>query len=354
MRKIIDRLVWILAQISPVAFNYYTGKKRFWGGGIIRFDIEKAISRFNGGRGSFGLKKDILKAYQKYGTTADEYFLFGYMGRGEDYRSAFLADKYKDIYSINCSKGELSGIEVYHDLSDKYNFYCKYKKYFNRAAIKITDVSDLEAFMQFVNAHSQFIIKPLTGSLGGGVQRDCVSGSRPAKEVFDDWLANGKWSVEELINQKDEMALWNATSINTVRIPSIRSSKGIIILQPFFRTGREGMVVDNAGAGGIFATLDAKTGIVISNGLDESGNTYERHPDSNMKYIGYHIPEWEGLLAIANKIHNEMPCYHKYVAFDFAYSERGWVLVEANWGQFLGQYASKIGIRNQFEELMMG
>lgn len=43
---------------------------------------------------------------------------------------------------------------------------------------------------------------------------------------------------------------------------------------------------------------------------------------------------------------------HKYIAWDFAYTPNGWVLIEGNWGQFLSQFATGKGLRKQFEKLI--
>lgn len=79
------------------------------------------------------------------------------------------------------------------------------------------------------------------------------------------------------------MAALNESSCNTVRYLSFLNKSGFFAITPFLRTGRKGSVVDNAGAGGIFANVDVKTGVVYTNGIDELGNEYECHPDSGIR-----------------------------------------------------------------------
>jgi hypothetical protein len=149
------------------------------------------------------------------------------------------------------------------------------------------------------------------------------------------------------------MAVWNNSCVNTVRMTSFICTDGKhVILQPFIRTGRNGAIVDNAGAGGIFAVFDPETGIVITDGVDESGNRFEKHPDSNIVYRGWQIPYYNELKTLTEIVHRSLPKYHKYVGFDFALSTKGWLLVEGNWGQFVGQIAEQKGVRYQFEKLM--
>ena len=159
------------------------------------------------------------------------------------------------------------------------------------------------------------------------------------------------WIAEELIIQHKETEAWNPSSVNTFRIPSFRAKEGVHILQPFFRTGRKGSVVDNAGHGGIFAVFDPETGIITTDGVDEYGGRFECHPDSGKKFKGWKIPYWDELKALVAEVHHSLPEHHRYVGFDFALTKEGqWVLVEGNWGQMVGQMAELKGIRKKFIE----
>lgn len=158
--------------------------------------------------------------------------------------------------------------------------------------------------------------------------------------------------MEGVIEQSSAMAQWNKTSVNTVRIPSFKSNGKISVLQPFFRTGRKGQVVDNAGAGGILCVIDETSGVVKSDGFDEHMHTFEVHPDSGIKYMGWQIPDWQKLMELVKIIHQLLPDKFKYVGFDFAHTDNGWDLIEGNWGQFIGQIAEQKGIKNKFDEYL--
>lgn len=217
---------------------------------------------------------------------------------------------------------------------------------------------DKEQFMAFVNKHPRYIQKPLMGQCGRGTAIVDIASINNAAlhNVFSTLLVEGGYILEELILQDEWAVRWNPTSVNTVRIPSIRTNVNgqyeYTILQPYFRTGRYGQVVDNGGSGGIFVSVDPVSGMIISDACDEKGNRYSQHPDSHIVYKGKIIPHWQELVALSKEVHSILPSYHRYVGFDFALTPTGWVLVEANWGQFLGQYSCGIGIRKQFENLM--
>ena len=75
---------------------------------------------------------------------------------------------------------------------------------------------------------------------------------------------------------------------------------------------------------------------------------YEKHPDSGLTYRGWEVPQWQELLIMAEKIFRQCFPEHRYIGFDFALTERGWVLIEGNWGQFVSQYNDKVGVKEQF------
>lgn len=158
----------------------------------------------------------------------------------------------------------------------------------------------------------------------------------------------GVWIFEDLIKQSKEMSLWNQSSVNTVRMPCILSNGKFYVLNPFLRTGRKGQVIDNAGGGGVFACIDEATGIITTEGIDERNIRYTHHPDSGIQFIGWRVPKYKELLTLAETIFRTCLPEHKYIGFDFALTDYGWVLIEGNWGQFVGQYVSREGIHNKF------
>lgn len=297
------------------------------------------------------IEKDIYQCRKTYNIKAEEYFLFGFRGKPSDYRSSFLPDNVKDSVLI-----KIVGANVFwRELKDKYNFYQLTKKWFRRDVMlvdRLSNTENIQEFKQFAQKHPSLFIKVNSGSLGQNAGLYHVTNDKDAEKLYAYFIKNSdKWIVEEPIKQSQEMALWNDSSVNTVRIPAILNKDKWTILGAFFRTGRKGSVVDNAGAGGIFACVNAENGQLTTDGIDEVGTYYVKHPDSGMIYKGWQIPRWEELLTIAEEVHRSIP-WHKYVGWDFALTEKGWVLVEGNWGQFVSQYNDHIGLKKRFFELL--
>lgn len=320
-----------------------------WGGGIFADNVETAIDKFAPqSRADEAilnkLRRDISLCYIHYGATPDEYFLLGLDSKSRTEREAMVTDMLKDKESLRTIS-----IERFNsDLTDKYNFYCHNKAFFRREAIYVDSSTDRNELIGFLNRHRRVFAKPIDGSYGAGAHIiDIEHGQDAALLEF----AEGRWIVEELIIQDSLMACWNQTSVNTVRVPSIMAAGKPTVIGPFLRTGRRGAVIDNAGGGGVLAALDAFDGRVISDGFSEQNIFYVSHPDSGIKFKGWQVPRWDELMHLSAEIHRNMPD-HKYIAFDFALTPDGWVLIEGNWGQFLWQYAARQGLKKQFVSLM--
>ena len=293
--------------------------------------------------------KDIIGCYVLYGIDPIEYFLYHFEKKDHDSRREFLSDRER---MFGCVK--MMSWKTFEELKEKDVFYHLASKFFNRDVCIIKSKADKKDFDAFVIKHPVFFGKPITGTLGVGADIYSISKFNNSEDAFEHFLTQGYWILEEIIKQDAEMASFNESSVNTIRIPSFITKKGEhVILNPTIRTGRKGSVVDNAGAGGITAMIDIKTGIIVTEAIDKKYNRYKVHPDSGKPFVGTHIPRWNELVKIVEIAHRSLPSRHRYVGFDFALSEKGWQLIEGNWGQLIGsQTATQKGIRYQFESLM--
>ena len=293
-------------------------------------------------------RKDMIRCYYFYGINPNEYFLHKFDKKNKQQRKSYISKRDKNIY---CRLAEGQKQNPMNQLNDKGLFYEMAKDWFNRNVCVIRGEQDRQLFLEFIKITPSFIVKPISGSWGAG----CKIYKVAEEQIFNELIANKEgYIIEELINQDDRIAAWNPTSVNTVRICSFRKTDGSVEqVFPFFKTGRKGSVVDNAGQGGVYASVDPKTGKICTDGLDESGHSYKMHPDSNMVFLGWQVPRWNELIDISKQIHQSLPVGQEYVGFDFALSkDKGWQVIEGNWGDFICQQSSLgRGIRKEIMKL---
>ena len=290
---------------------------------------------------------DIIGAHLRYMIRPDEFMMFSFRGKSHRERQTYLSNH---EYYFGCAAKMTEA--PFRKLRDKGVFYGLAREFFRRDVCVVNGEGDLEPFTAFARRHPRFFFKSIAAAFGEGC--GIMDVPQDISVCFFQLLKKGPFLAEELIVQAPELAQWNPSSVNTVRLCSFRKDGQVIIDCPFLRTGRKGSVVDNGGAGGIFASIDPATGVVNTEGADELGNFYPAHPDSGVPYRGVQIPLWSELLDFCKTIHSSLPEEFHYVGFDFALNaDRSWVLVEGNWGQFIAQQTTlRRGVRARFEELM--
>ena len=290
-------------------------------------------------------------AYCAYGFLPYEYYNFGLFSRTEEEYSQFISDKERCDISY-----WLNDLKAMAFFNDKWLTYEAFKPFFHRECTVVEKKRDYRQFQAFVTAHPVFFAKQVFGFGGHGIKRvDLFSCPESVSEIFDEMLRKGKHIIEEPVRQSAKLAEFNESSVNTVRCIMILTKHGPGIVTCFFRTGKAGACVDNAASGGIFAAVDAKTGIVTTSGVDERSLRYEKHPDSGRVYQGYQLPDWDQLIQVCTEASiraGELGC--RNIGWDLAHTEEhGWVMIEGNAGAQLGeQNATREGLRKRMEPLL--
>ena len=215
-------------------------------------------------RKSRKLENQLIKSYISQQFTIKEFFLYGLRDMKFKEKRTYLSDLER-----KSMLDEVGNEAADYELTNKGKFYLAAKKYFKREACIIHPQNDINIFVNFTSKHPTFIVKPIEGSTGHDAEILTISSPFEARALFVKLASKNTWIAEELIQQHPTMSMWNPTSVNTLRVPTIATDDGIKILQPFFRTGRKGAVIDNAGQGGIFAVFNPETGILTTDGVDE-------------------------------------------------------------------------------------
>ena len=236
-------------------------------------------------------------------------------------------------------------------LDDKLMTYERLKDWFGRDMVNIGSEKDWFRFKAFFDNNETAVIKPRFDSLGKGIKLIRKSEIKNMRKTFIELIDDyRRFLMEGFIDAADEIKALNPDSVNTVRIIAYYDGKTTSIRSASMRIGRSGSFVDNAGAGGITVAIDRETGMIDSDGCDERGFRYEKHPDTGIRFKGYQLPKWDKALetvySVVDKIEGA-----KYVGWDLACtSDYRWVIVEANGktGFFGAQAPHDLGRRREF------
>ena len=294
--------------------------------------------------------RDIDYMSVKYDFFMKEYFLFGFSSKTMEERKAFIPNGTRRNYLR-----KLSTPRGFIICRNKYLSYSHLKDLYKREIIEVKGKRDKADIVDYITRHPVFVFKPLDSSFGKGIRKINLADYPDAGTLADELIKEGDFILEELIIADDRIKALHPSSINTIRVTTYLDDEGNVTIHlPFFKIGQKGSFVDNGGMGGIFALIDADTGVVISNGKDENNVVYEKQPDTGITIKGFQVPCWDELKVFADKAAREFPDV-RYAGWDMALTkDKGWLVVEVNCRtQFYGQQiCDEIGKKADMEKLI--
>ena len=185
-----------------------------------------------------------------------------------------------------------------------------------------------EEFRDFVMTHPESFCKVSDGLQGIGATK--LDFHKNSADAFYAEHKGQKLILEELIQQHHEMAEFNASTVNTLRIISFHCADDTVkVLGAALRTGRAGQVADNFHHHGIASTIDVDTGIVVSSGIDNHFRRYVTHPDSGKPFPGFRVPHWDMVIEEVKAAALVVPNV-RYIGWDIAVREDDICFVEGN------------------------
>lgn len=253
----------------------------------------------------------LLFAEERTGATPDNYFAFEFYRKSFELRDKFKTDGHfvptKTICNDPCAY-QLSKNKV---MTNKF-----FATFLNRDYLDTRKCAFID-FKAFVEKHPRFFSKPFDGSLGKGAEIITVDSEENLKEIFKT-LKKGKRILEEVVIQHETLAAFCADSINTIRINTIFDIHNVVhFLTTSGRFGRVGKVVDNYNVEGYAVIIDPKTGIIISDGINQVHERATKHPDTGKTFKGFQYPSWKKVRAMVIKMAKMVPQL-RYVAWDVA------------------------------------
>jgi hypothetical protein len=149
------------------------------------------------------------------------------------------------------------------------------------------------------------------------------------------------WIIQETVNQHERLAVFNPSSLNTVRIVTfVNASDDCEVHCALLRMGRKGKTTDNWSQGGIASHIDIGTGIAGPGFLKPTFGTglYSKHPDTNATIKGEIIPFWQSTLDLCRRAALALPGARS-VGWDVGITSKGPILIEGNadWGMIMMQ-----------------
>ncbi len=286
--------------------------------------------------------RDMVYCLHRFGFSFQDYWIYGFWRRDNAYRLSFVSDKLRYYYCDILNDSSILPL-----MTDKYACYQKYQKFFKREVLGCYNENDIDKFVDFVEKHSSMIYKPMNDHSGNGIKIISANNVDSSK-LFMDLISKGQFVVEELIIQGKETAMIHPESVNSFRVVTFVIDDKVNIIGITWRIGVGSAIMDNAGSGGIYASVQPETGIVQTDAMNFKCEHFDVHPDTKIPIKGYQLPEWDDALALIKEMATNVKGT-TLVSWDIAYSNKGWLMIEANdnGGWRIVQSNKRIGKKEQ-------
>ena len=297
-----------------------------------------------------GSLADYKEALKKHRVTYGEYmYKFEYWKLDDVQR-----DKFISCSEMQCINRKTVQPEVKSVFWNKILFLNKFSSFAQRQWLEVKK-SSIEEFANMV-CRFDCIAKPIEGWRGRGITKiGRVENDSNIKDLFNECVKNNVL-LEERIHACKEIEEYHPQSLNTIRVVTISNTDRFVIFGAILRMGTGDSIIDNTHNGGVFASIDVKTGIIETDGLDSNGQTYITHPDSGKRIKGFKIPYWDKVVETCGQATKVLPQLI-FAGWDVVVMEDGRIaLIEGNHGpDFDGgmQAPKKIGVKYRLRDTVM-
>ena len=199
----------------------------------------------------------------------------------------------------------------------------------------ISDKNRLIAFFnQLLELHNKdgVFFRPISSCGGKGCFK--ITKENIANDLRDSYenLVKGNFVHTEVIGQHKKINEIHGKSINTIRIVTLVTSGGeIVVVSALMRFGVGDSVVDNGTYGGFFVGANMDNGTLKAKGhflAEYGGGEIFVHPDSKFKFKGFQIPYFQEACKSVTDAAKVIP--NRLIGWDVAITPNGPIIIETN------------------------
>lgn len=179
--------------------------------------------------------------------------------------------------------------------------------------------------------YDRIVVKPTVETSGGqgvvvfekkGNQYCAVN--KEEVSLTKEWLEKeyrGNFIIQNCMEQSEQLALFNPSSVNTIRMGIYRSvlTDNCIVLDTLLRVGKSGQYVDNAHSGGVAIGIDVKSGKLKHQAIDIEGRMLSDINGIDLSK-DYFIPNWSAVIKFAKYVSDSLP-YLRLLTLDVMLNE---------------------------------
>lgn len=208
------------------------------------------------------------------------------------------------------------------------------------------ELSEEKVLQILLTDSPEYIIKPSDTNNGVGIKKIVIENDKliidgienTLKDIEDKHAYN--YLIQRVVSQHQNMAYPHPSSVNTLRMVTLRWAGEIHHLYTFTRFGVNNDVKDNAGAGGLSVGVN-NDGTFMGYGIRRLKKV-NHHPTTKININEFKsVPNYYKAVDFVKELHKNV-LHHDYVSWDIAINKHGEpVLIESNFfgSSFLNQIA---------------
>ena len=290
----------------------------------------------------------VLFVIKQLGAGYNDYFDFEFYDKSFDLRKTFLVEKHFVLRRTLCN--DFNEMSLVNNKAKTNSFFANF---LHRAWLDAS-TSSFGKFKLFVAKYPRFIAKPIVGFHGKDIKIIQTETEQNLRKVFVS-LRDKRMLLEEIISQHEEIRAFCPDALNTIRVYTLLDVHNVAhILTATGRFGRVGSFLDNPQQGGCYVSVDPKTGVIISDAINNAHERVQAHPDTGKIFKGFQYPVWKKVRAVVKTMAKMIPKL-RHIAWDIAINDKGDpVLVEANGGAAVDvqQAADSVGRLYLYQPLL--
>ena len=248
-----------------------------------------------------GYLLDALWCSVRHGASPENYFVLRFFDLPDWQRAAFLTSGRSGTLDRALNRNAAAAEK--EALANKARFLTVFAPDVRRSHVYAPE-ADFAAFSAFLDGNNTFFLKPVSGTMGRGIER-CRGAAIPDRAAFYDDCRAQRLLLEAPIRQHPALETLSPGCVNSVRVNAARD-----------RDGRVRLIGACLKCGGKGAATDL--------------GDYARHPASGAYLPGFQIPFWPELTACVRRAMDRVPGMG-YVGWDIAVTPDGPELIEGHW-----------------------
>lgn len=209
-----------------------------------------------------------------------------------------------------------------------------------------------QEIQEFIAKHPVFFVKASNANYK--YKPAIIDSSKYQENVLFELMHYKGLLAETIIEQHEQLAEINPSSLNTVRAVVRSDGQEAKVVAAAASFGKDGDVYDSFTRTGLAASVDVESGTINSPLVDKYNNVYEKHPDTNASIIGMVYPAWNQICDVVCKAMLDFPELVN-AGWDVAVRKDGGVELMggvAGNNYIAMQMPNQRGIRNLYEDVL--